>query len=60
VGAPKGVGYMVNVASYKNAVGYGNWNRIDGFSEAIVDYIIEYEKEFVRKQLENEVTYIQR
>ena len=39
--------YMVNVASYKRGVGYGkNWNHIDGFSEAIVDYIIAFEKEF--------------
>lgn len=32
-------GYMVNVASYANGVGYGKWNHIDGFSEAIFDYI---------------------
>jgi len=38
--------YMVNVASNKNGVGYGKWIHIDGFSEAIVDYILEYEKEF--------------
>ncbi len=36
---PKGLGYMVNVASYKNGVGYGPWNHVDGFSEKIVDYI---------------------
>ena len=39
--------YMVNVATYENGVGYGKWNHIDGFSTAIIDYIIEYEKEFV-------------
>lgn len=38
--------YMVNVASYKNGVGYGKWIHIDGFSEAFIDYIMEYEKEF--------------
>jgi hypothetical protein len=38
--------YVVNVASYKNGVGYGKWLHIDGFSEAVVDYILEYEKEF--------------
>jgi len=38
--------YMVNVASYENGVGYGKWNHLDGFSEAIIDYILEYEKEF--------------
>jgi hypothetical protein len=36
--------YMVNVASAKNGVGYHDWIHIDGFSEAIIDYIQEYEK----------------
>ena len=40
---PLGRGYMINVASYKNGVGYGPWVHIDGFSEAIVDYLKEYE-----------------
>ncbi len=44
VNNPKSKGYMVNVASYKNGVGYGAWNHIDGFSEAIIDYIIASEK----------------
>ncbi len=44
VGKPEGLGYMVNVASYKNGVGYGPWVHIDGWSEAIVDYIRAYEK----------------
>lgn len=43
VGAPAGKGYMVNVRTYKNGVGYGKWVHIDGFSEAVVDYIREYE-----------------
>jgi len=38
-----GKGYMINVANYKNGVGYGPWTHVDGFSESIVDYIIEYE-----------------
>lgn len=37
--APKGKGYVVNVASAKNGIGYGEWRHIDGFSEAILDYI---------------------
>jgi len=41
---PIGKGYVINVAPYKNGVGYGPWLHIDGFSEAIIDYIIEYEK----------------
>lgn len=44
VDGPKGIGYMINVASAKNGVGYGKWNHIDGFSEAIIRYIIEHEK----------------
>jgi len=45
VGDPKGKGYMINVASYQRGVGYGEWNHIDGWSEAVLDYIIEVEKE---------------
>jgi len=37
-------GYIINVAAYQNGVGYGAWNHIDGFSEAVLDYIIELEK----------------
>ena len=39
----RGKNYMLNVASSKNGVGYGDWMHIDGFSEACVDYIIEKE-----------------
>lgn len=46
VGYPEGRGYMINVSTNKNGVGYGKWMHIDGFSEAVVDYIIEYEKIF--------------
>lgn len=38
-----GRGYMLNVASAKNGVGYGKWLHIDGWSEAVVDYIRTYE-----------------
>lgn len=41
---PKGKGYIINVAAYENGIGYGNWLHINGFSEAILDYINEYEK----------------
>ena len=44
VDAPEGKGYMVNVASAKNGVGYGAWTHIDGFSEAVIDYIREAER----------------
>ena len=36
--------YMVNVASYKNGVGYGRWMQIDGWSDAIVEYIRSSER----------------
>jgi hypothetical protein len=39
VSAPKGKGYMVNVASARNGVGYGAWTHIDGWSEAVIEYI---------------------
>jgi hypothetical protein len=39
VPAPTSAAYMVNVASYKNGVGYGRWVHIDGWSEAVIDYI---------------------
>lgn len=45
VPAPAGKGYVINVASNKNGVGYGAWNHIDGWSEAVIDYIQEFEKE---------------
>jgi len=44
VPAPKGKGYMINVASAKNGVGYGSWAHIDGWSEAVVEYIRELER----------------
>ena len=39
VPAPSGKGYLINVASYKNGVGYGKWVHIDGWSEAVIEYI---------------------
>jgi uncharacterized protein with von Willebrand factor type A (vWA) domain len=35
--------YMVNVASYRNGVGYGRWTRVDGFSEAVLRFIAAHE-----------------
>jgi hypothetical protein len=59
VGDPSGRAYLINVASARNGVGYGGrtngtgaacthgrmhgWTHIDGFSEAVVDYIAELE-----------------
>ena len=39
VPAPKGKGYVINMASNKNGVGYGRWTHIDGWSEAVIEYI---------------------
>lgn len=44
VPAPRGQGYVINVASYKNGVGYGNWTHIDGWSESVIEYIRELEQ----------------
>lgn len=37
--------YMINVASYRNGVGYGRWTHIDGFSESTLRYIRALEAE---------------
>lgn len=37
-------GYCINVGIDKNGVGYGPWTHIDGFSEAVLRWIIEFEK----------------
>jgi 60 kDa SS-A/Ro ribonucleoprotein len=39
VDPPKGHGYVINVGSYKNGVGYGPWTHIDGWSESVIEYI---------------------
>ncbi|HLH07935.1 MAG TPA: TROVE domain-containing protein [Terriglobales bacterium] len=39
VPAPKAPGYVINVASYKNGIGYGPWTHIDGWSESVIEYI---------------------
>lgn len=41
---PSGRGYIINVRPYRNGVCYGKWTHIDGFSEAVIDYIREYER----------------
>ncbi|TDR94600.1 TROVE domain-containing protein [Enterovirga rhinocerotis] len=37
-------GYMINVASARNGVGYGPWTHIDGFSENVIRFIHEREQ----------------
>lgn len=41
---PKGLGYMINVASNRNGVGYGKWLHVDGWSDAVVRFITEHER----------------
>jgi 60 kDa SS-A/Ro ribonucleoprotein len=36
---PSGKGYLINLASYKNGVCYGKWTHIEGWSEAVIEYI---------------------
>ncbi len=35
--------YLINVASYQNGIGYGRWTHLDGFSEAVINWIPQYE-----------------
>jgi hypothetical protein len=35
---------VVNVASNRNGVGYGSWMHVDGWSEAVVEFIAELER----------------
>lgn len=45
VGGPGSArGYLINVATSDRAVGYGDWTRISGFSESVVQYIQALEK----------------
>ena len=38
-------GYIMNVASYRNGIEHGKeWTRINGFSEAVIDWMIENER----------------
>ncbi|HTT98154.1 MAG TPA: TROVE domain-containing protein [Rhizomicrobium sp.] len=43
VPASKGKGYMVNVASYQHGVRHDDWQRVDGFSEAVIAWIAAQE-----------------
>ena len=40
-------GYIINVAAYQNGVNHDSWLCIDGFSEAVIDYIQAVEREQV-------------
>lgn len=36
--------YLLNVASHQNAIGSGKWTMIDGWSEALIDFIAASER----------------
>jgi|HubBroStandDraft_4_1064222.scaffolds.fasta_scaffold81775_1 60 kDa SS-A/Ro ribonucleoprotein len=35
-------GYVINVASNQNGIGYGKWCHLDGFSEHVLRWIVEF------------------
>lgn len=42
---PRGVrGYVLNVASYQNGISYGSWLHVDGWSESVINFIREVER----------------
>lgn len=43
VPGPNRKGYVVNVASAKNGIGYGPWTHVDGWSDRVLDYVRELE-----------------
>ncbi len=47
---PKSKGYIINVASYQNGIGYGPWTHINGWAESVLDYIRETENEDARAE----------
>jgi 60 kDa SS-A/Ro ribonucleoprotein len=40
---PQMKGYLINVASNRNGVGYGQWLQINGRSDKVLNYIVKYE-----------------
>jgi 60 kDa SS-A/Ro ribonucleoprotein len=42
---PQGHGYIINVGGYKNGIAYGPWISIDGWSEAVLEYVRASEAE---------------
>ena len=44
ISGPDKKGYFINVSTNQNGIGYGKWLNIDGWSEAIIDYIREFER----------------
>lgn len=49
---PKTSGYVINVGTDKNGIGYGAWTHVDGWSEAVVRYIQALEASKSRGKLD--------
>lgn len=43
IDGPGKTGYVVNVATYQNGIGYGAWTHIDGWSENVLQYVRQAE-----------------
>lgn len=43
IGQPVKKGYIMNVAAYKNGIGWGKWITIDGFSDQLMRFMHEAE-----------------
>lgn len=41
---PQSRGYMINVSSARNGVGYGPWVHVDGWSESVIRFVREIEE----------------
>ena len=41
---PNTKGYVINIATYEKGIGYDEWIHINGWSEAVISYITEFEK----------------
>ena len=41
---PKGKGYVLNISTERNGIGYGAWQHIDGWSEHVVRYLLALEQ----------------
>lgn len=48
VGQPNGKGYLINVGTAQYGVGYGSWTTISGFSERVLDFLVETEADTAR------------
>lgn len=51
--------YIVNVNTYQNGIGYGKWTHINGWSEAILDYILIAEEGVTSNEHEEDDEVIQ-